>query len=117
MTKFRVDILQIDEVKSLEGDWRQSEYVELLEALNLEGTAELAASEVEEVCLMALQDREPTAAAAVILKHRLGDVLTDGQIQNFSSECQHERLWEQSADLELHRPMFAVASLLARVDD
>ena len=68
------------------------------------------------MCLFALQDLEPPAAAAILLKYKLGTRLSDGQIKNYSVDSQHERLWEQSADLAVHKPMFAVASLLNAVN-
>lgn len=63
----------------------------------------IAADELRDMCLLALQDLEPPAAAAVLLRYKLSNELTEGQITNFSIESQDERLWEQSADLERRR--------------
>ncbi|MEQ9406454.1 MAG: hypothetical protein RIK87_01965 [Fuerstiella sp.] len=117
MTKYRVEVDSLEELTELEGSWLPADYVAILEELDVDGAAAIPAEELRDMCLLALQDLEPPEAAAVLLKYRLGTELTDGQIRNFSIESQHERLWEQSADLEFHQRMFAIASLLNTVNE
>ncbi|MCA9034808.1 MAG: hypothetical protein KDA91_06760 [Planctomycetaceae bacterium] len=112
MTIFSIAVDRIEELTELDGSWQPAEYVAILEALDVEGAADFAADELRDMCLFALQDLEASEAAAVLLRHKLGKHLTDGQIRNYSVDSQHERLWEKSADLEFHHTMFAIASLL-----
>ena len=117
MAKYHVEVAEIDELRSLDGDWQASDYAALLAELDAQDIAGLSAEETEQMCLMALQDLDHAEAGAAVLKYKLGDVLSEGQIRNYSHECQLERLWEQSAEIQLHRAMFGIASLLNRVDD
>jgi len=112
MTKYRVQVDELEQLAELEGGWLAADYIAVLERLEVAGAAQIPADELREMCLLALQDLEPAKAAAVLLKYRLGTNLSDGQIRNYSVESQHERLWEQAADLEFHHTMFNVASLL-----
>ena len=112
MTSYRVNVDKLEELAELDGGWQSSDYIAVLERLEVHGAAQIAAEELREMCLLALQDLEPPAAAALLLKFRLGKQLSEGQIRNYSIESQHERLWEQAADLQFHHTMFNVASLL-----
>ena len=112
-----VKVLGFKELSALEDDWTSADFTALLEKLDMDGGAALTAEEAREMCLLALSDLEPEDAAAALMSYKLGDKLTEGQIRNYSNECQFEKLWEQSSEMELHQPMFAVASLLAQIND
>lgn len=112
MTSYRVAVAALRELAELEGGWQPADYVSILQKLEVDGAAQIAPEDLREMCLLALQDLKPPEAAALLLKYKLGTKLSDGQIRNYSIESQHERLWEQAADLEFHHPMFDVASLL-----
>lgn len=117
MPVFHVKVIGFDELSALEGDWTTADFTALLEKLDMDGGAPPTPEEAREMCLFALSDLEPENAAALLMSHKLGDDLTEGQIRNYSNECQFEKLWEQSSEMELHQPMFAVASLLAQIND
>ncbi len=117
MPACHVRVVEFEELSAMESDWNAADFEALLERLDMDGGAELTAAEAREMCLLALADLEPEAAAAVLLTYKLADDLTEGQIRNYSNECQFEKLWEQSSEMELHRRMFAVASLLAQIND
>ena len=112
MPIYRVEIDGIEELKELEGSWQPTDYIAILQKMDVSGAAEIPAADLREMCVFALQDLDPPEAAALLLNYKLGAALSSGQIRNYSVESQHERLWEQSADLKIHQPMFGVASLL-----
>lgn len=116
MTKYDVVVDGFEELTKLDDSWQSADYVAILTSLNVEGAGQIAVEELRDMCLLALQDLDPPEAAAILLQYKLGTKLTEGQIKNYSIESQHERLWEQSADLEVHQPMFAIASLLNSVN-
>ena len=116
MTRYGVVVDSIEELTELNDSWLATDYVAILTSQDVHGAAQIAPEELRDMCLFALQDLEPPAAAAILLKYKLGTRLSDGQIKNYSVDSQHERLWEQSADLAVHKPMFAVASLLNAVN-
>lgn len=116
MTKYRVGVDEFEELAELDNSWTHGDYIAILTSLDITDAAKIEADELRDMTLFALQDLDPPEAAAVLLKYKLGTKLTAGQIRNYSIESQHERLWEQSADLTLHQSMFAVASMLNAVN-
>lgn len=117
MTSCHVSVVEFEELTKLEDDWNAADFTALLTKLDMDGGVKLDAKEGKEMCLMALSDLEPEEAASVLLTYKLEGDLTEGQIRNYSNECQFEKLWEQSAEMELHRRIFSVASLLAEINE
>jgi len=116
MMKYKIEIDGLEDLSELEGSWQPADYVAILEELDVDGVSDINQDELRDMCLMSLQDLEPPEAAELLLKYKFGTELTDGQIRNYGIESQHERLWEQSADLEHHHKMFEIASLLNAVN-
>ena len=116
MTKYRVGVDEFEELAELEQSWMPKDYVSILASLDIADAGKIDVNELRDMTLFALQDLNPPDAAAVLLKYKVGTKLSAGQIRNYSIESQHERLWEQSADLSLHQDMFAVASMLNSVN-
>ena len=116
MTKYRVGVDEFEELAELEQSWMPKDYVSVLTLLDIADADKIDIDELRDMTLFALQDLNPPDAAAVLLKYKVGTKLSAGQIRNYSIESQHERLWEQSADLSLHQDMFAVASMLNSVN-
>lgn len=117
MPSCHVSVVEFEELTKLDGDWDATDFAALLVKLDMDGGPQLDAAEAKEMCLMALSDLEPDEAAAVLLTYKLAGDLTDGQIRNYSNECQFEKLWEQSPEMHLHRRIFSVASLLTEIDE
>lgn len=116
MSKFGVVVDGIEELTELDDSWLPTDYVAILTSQDVHGASQISPEELRDMCLFALQDLDPPEAAAILLRYKLGTRLSAGQIKNYSIESQHERLWEQSADLAIHKPMFAIASLLNSVN-
>lgn len=94
--------------------WTPQDLLALLDAAGFDDGAALPPGEIEEMCLLSLQDHEPAEAAALVLSHRLGKRLKKGQIEHLAHEFGDERHWEHHADITLHEPLFHVGSLLWR---
>lgn len=116
MTKYRVEVDEFEELNELEQSWLPVDYVSILTSLDIADAGKIDVDDLRDMTLFALQDLNPPDAAAVLLKYKVGTKLSAGQIRNYSIDSQHERLWEQSADLSLHQDMFAVASMLNSVN-
>jgi hypothetical protein len=116
MTKYLVGVDEFEELAELEQSWTPTDYVSILTSLDIADAGKIDVDELRDMTLFALQDLNPPDAAAVLLKYKVGTKLSGGQIRNYSIDSQHERLWEQSADLSLHQDMFAVASMLNSVN-
>ena len=113
----KIRMVHFEELRELEDDWTSADLVAVLEKMGVEGAGDDSAEEIREMCILSLQDLEPAEAAAVVMAHRLGTELTEGQIQNLSHDCQTEKLWEHGGNMELHRAMFSIGSLLFVVNE
>ncbi|MFT5358857.1 MAG: hypothetical protein ACI9KE_006098, partial [Polyangiales bacterium] len=109
---FAVSLLKFTMLREIPGARVPDDFRALLDAMEYGDTTDLSDEELREVCVMALQDREPEAAAALVLQRDLGDFLREGQIRNLSAEMQDEKLWEEYADMSLHERLFNSGSLL-----
>lgn len=109
---FSVDIVLFRLLEELPGVWTSADYAALLGEMEVDSVGEFSDEELREVCIMSMQDLEPEAAAELLLRYRLGDRLSSGQISNMASEMIDEKLWEGYADFALHEELFNVGSLL-----
>ena len=112
---FAVTVLEFSILSSIEGAWQPADFLTMLDDLDYGDTAGMSSEECREMCVLLLQELQPPAAAALLLKHRLGSRLSSGQIQNVSVEMQDEKMWEEYVDTALHEEMFVVGSLLYEV--
>lgn len=63
---------------------------------------------------MAISDFEPANAAEILLKHKMSDILNDGQIQNLSNEMLTEKVAEQYVEPAFHYDLFNINQLLRK---
>ena len=63
---------------------------------------------------MAISDFEPANAAEILLKHKMSDILNDGQIQNISNEMLTEKVAEQYVEPAFHYDLFNINQLLRK---
>ena len=113
MAKFlTVTVTGLETVRDMPDSWSEAEYHALLDALEVDGTADLSGSDLEEMLLMALQDLD---AADAVLAVKIGDALTRGARRNIVQDFMDEqRAWEEAADIALHARIFEAAVLLQK---
>lgn len=109
---FHVDVLTFSILEELADVWTGKEFSELLAEVEFGSTEGMSHDELREMCLLALQDLAPEEAAALVLKYRLGDRLSAGQISNIAADMPEEKPWEEYANMALHEQLFNVSSLL-----
>jgi hypothetical protein len=109
---FSVTVLDFEVLQAMEGAWRPDDFAMMLQDMDYGDTGGMSADEIREMCMLCLQDLDPTDAATIVLTRRFGDNLTGGQIQNVASEMQDEKMWEEYPNMAVHEQMFAVGSLL-----
>ena len=112
--KIHIEIVDIKTVNQLEDYWKPEDFKNLLTAFDIQGIEGIKPNEVLEYLNMAINDLEPSAAAEIVLKFKLGDVLNDGQIQNIGHEMTLDKVSEEYPDPELHYDLFNVNQLLYR---
>jgi hypothetical protein len=110
--RYEVRVIRFDVLEQLDGAWVNDDFLALLDAMEYGDTATISSDELRDMCVLSLQDLEPRAAAALILRHKLGNLLSDGEIRNMSNEMLDEKLWEEHADMTLHEALFNIGSLL-----
>ena len=111
-SEFEVCVLELEVLERFPDAWRPAQLQQMLEEMDYGDTTGLSAEELREMCLMSLQDREPAAAAEVVLRARFGERLRDGQIRNCAQEMLNEKLWEHYAEMPFHEGFFHAGSLL-----
>lgn len=99
-------------LEELENGWAAADFLALLETMEYGDTSAIAQEELRDMCLLSLQDLHPRAAAALVLRQKLGDRLTEGELRNMANEMLNEKLWEEHADMALHEALFNIGSLL-----
>lgn len=110
--KYEVEVLAFSNLTEIEGFWKQTDFAELLDAMEFGDHAQMGHDELREMCLMSLQDQEPDEAAYLVLKHVIGNELKDSQLRAMSHEMASEKLWEEYVDPAFHERLFNVGSLL-----
>ena len=114
VSSFQVQVLDSEVLTAFDHAWSRADLLALLDASGFNGGEELDPAEVEEMCLLSLQDHEPAEAALLVLRHRIGDRLRKGQIEQLAHEFGDDRQWEHYADMTLHEALFHAGSLLWR---
>jgi len=110
--KFEVTIAKYEQINAIQGGWSVDDYRTLLEELEFAPEDATGEDELRALCVMCLQDMELGDAAKVVLKHKLDDKLSKGQIQSLSEEISEEKQWEHYADQSLHERFFHVGNLM-----
>lgn len=113
--EFDVEVLSFLVLKELSNIWQVTDFLELLNEMEFGSTDGMNQDEIRDMCLLSLQDLNPEEAAALVLKYRLGDRLSAGQIHNIAADMPEEKLWEEYADMSFHEQLFNISSLLYQV--
>ena len=110
--QFEVTISSYQQINEIAGGWVIDDYQKLLGQMEFDFGDVDSESELRELCVMCLQEKEIAEAASIVLKHRLGDRLSAGQIQSVAEEISEEKHWEHYADQSLHEGFFHVGNLM-----
>ncbi len=98
-------------INELPETWNHQDYLNILDLVGFDA-AGMAESEIKEMAMMSLADQEPEESAGLILKYRLSEKLSEGQIQQLSHEMQEDKVSEEYPDIFLHEALFNVNQLL-----
>ncbi len=110
--KYAIKIHKISTVDDLENAWSIEDYKELLERFDLPNTETTDVKELRELLFMAISDKEPNEAAAILLDYKLSDKLNEGQIDSLSYEMLVDKISEEYPVIGLHKKLFTVNQLL-----
>ena len=114
--EFKVEILSFLKISEIEHAWMADDYKALLSMMDI-GEDELggmSGSDLEEMCLMSLNDAEHHESAKYLLTHIFKDEITEGKIDQLSHQMVESKLWEEHSDAACHRSLFNAYGLLRK---
>ncbi|MDO9037986.1 MAG: hypothetical protein Q7U59_06530 [Lutibacter sp.] len=110
--KYNIKINSIKTVDEIPGYWNTEDYFQLLEKYNYPDAGTAKKDTLHELLLMAITDFEPKEAAIIVLTHKLGDLLTEGQIEQISNDMLVDTVCEEYPEIALQYALFNCNQLL-----
>lgn len=110
--KFNIKINSIKTVDEIKDYWTTEDYIQLLEKFNFPDAGKAKKETLHELLLMAITDFEPKEAAVIVLEHKLGELLTEGQIEQISNDMLIDTVCEEYPEIELQYALFNCNQLL-----
>ncbi|OOV18278.1 hypothetical protein [Flavobacterium sp. LM4] len=109
---YQVIIKNIDTVNEVEGYWSDEDLIQLLGKFNYPDGTTAEKSSLPELLEMAISDYEPNEAAAIVLEYKLGDQLSEGQIEQISNNMLIDKVCEEYPEIHMQGTLFNVNQLL-----
>ena len=110
--KYNIKINSIKTVDEIQDYWTTEDYLQLLEKYNFPDAGTAKKETLHELLLMAITDFEPKEAAVIVLTHKLGEILTEGQIDQISNDMLIDTVCEEYPEIELQYALFNCNQLL-----
>ncbi len=104
--KYNIKINNIKTVDEIKDYWTTDDYLQLLEKFNFPDAGTAKKETLHELLLMAITDFEPKEAAIIVLTHKLGELLTEGQIEQISNDMLIDTVCEEYPEIELQYALF-----------
>ena len=109
---YQIVIQNIDTVNEIEGYWSDEDFIALLEKFNYPDGATAEKSSLPELLEMAISDYEPNEAVQIVLHYKLGDQLSEGQIDQISNDMLIDKVCEEYPEIHMQGTLFHVNQLL-----
>ncbi|PKP10508.1 MAG: hypothetical protein CVU08_13570 [Bacteroidetes bacterium HGW-Bacteroidetes-3] len=110
--KYHLKINSLKTVDEIKDHWTTDDYLQLLEKFNFPDAGTTKKETLHELLLMAITDFEPKEAAIIVLTHKLGEILTEGQIEQISNDMLIDTVCEEYPEIELQYALFNCNQLL-----
>lgn len=110
--KYKIKIDDIHTVDEIKEYWTNKDYVQLLEKFNYPDAEDSKAENLRELLFMAITDFEPSKAATLVLDYKLGEHLSEGQIEQISNDMLIDTVCEEYPEMELQSTLFHINQLL-----
>lgn len=114
--EFNVEIVSFKKISDIKNAWLADDYKALLSMMDIEEDelGGMSESELEEMCLMSLNDFEHHESARFLLKHIFKDEITEGKIDQLSHQMAEDKMWEEHPDPAYHMRLFNAYGLLRK---
>jgi hypothetical protein len=109
---FHVSVLSQEEIHSLTGAWNNEAFRTILELADADDIGEVADEDLEEMCLMSLQDIGNQRAGEIVLETVFADSMRPGVRQNLVDDLQEDQPWNDFAEVGQQRGIFVAVCLL-----
>ena len=110
--KYQVQINNFSSVSEIPEAWKNADYIALLKEFNFEDADSVSPNELQEMLFMAISDFEAPEAAEILLKYKLSEDLTEGQIHQISHDMLEDKVSEEYPVIGLHDSLFDINQLL-----
>jgi hypothetical protein len=110
--KYAIKIHKISTVDELSDAWKVEDFKALLKRFEFANNDVSDIKELRELLFMAIADKDPSEAAAIVLDYKLGAHLNEGQIDSLSYEMLVDKISEEYPKIHLHKELFNVNQLL-----
>lgn len=110
--KYIITIEEVQTVDEIKEFWTNEDYVQLLEKFDYPDADDTGRESLRELLFMAIADFEPSEAAGIVLQYKLGEKLTEGQIDQISNDMLLDKVCEEYPEMELQAPLFHINQLL-----
>lgn len=110
--KYKIKIEDVQTVDEIKEYWTNEDYVKLLEKFDYPDAEDTGTEGLRELLFMAISDFEPSEAAVIVLDYKLGEHLTEGQIDQISNDMLLDTVCEEYPEMELQAALFHINQLL-----
>ena len=110
--KYKIEIGNVQTVDEITEYWTKEDYIQLLAMFDYPDAEDSGTDGLRELLFMAISDFDPAEAARVVLKYKLGEHLSEGQIDQISNDMLNDKVCEEYPEMELQQDLFHVNQLL-----
>lgn len=110
--KYSIKIEGVQTVDEITEYWTKEDYVQLLNKFDYPDAENTDTEGLRELLFMAITDFEPVEAARVVLEYKLGEHLSEGQIEQISNDMLNDKVCEEYPEMELQSALFHINQLL-----
>lgn len=110
--KYKINIEKVNTVDEVKAYWTNEDYIQLLKRFDYPDAEDSDAESLRELLFMAITDFEPGEAAKLVLDYKLGEELSEGQIEQISNDMLIDTVCEEYPEMELQSRLFHVNQLL-----
>ncbi|WP_245760447.1 hypothetical protein [Salegentibacter flavus] len=112
MMKYKIEVEDVRTVDEITEYWTNDDYIQLLGKFDYPDAEDTGTESLRELLFMAISDFEPSEAAKVVLAYKLGEHLSEGQIDQISNDMLDDTVCEEYPEMELQAALFHVNQLL-----
>lgn len=110
--KYKINIEEVQNVDEIREYWTNEDYIQLLKKFDFPEAEDSDPENLRELLFMAISDFEPSEAAKLVLEYKLGEQLSEGQIDQISNDMLIDTVCEEYPEMELQSTLFHVNQLL-----